>query len=525
MTPPGASYPVASDTAGREILQALARRFRVRRDLQSLLPVTWMDTFDWRLYQDGGRLSARPGNGGWDLLWEALDGGVRQSLRVEKVPVFVHEFPAGDFRHHLEPVIEMRRLLPLVKTELLRESLQILDARSRVVARVDLEEGIASSFDDSGTKSPVPPRIRLEPRGGDPEDFGRIVAFVETELGIHPERTDPLRLALAAIGKEPGSYSSKPRITLHPGMRADEAAKTILRNLLRSIRINEDGARRRLDTEFLHDFRVAVRRTRTALAQIKGVFPDEIVEHFRREFAWLGSITGPTRDLDVYLLKIPEYEALLPSALRADLAPLAALLRQRQKAQQARLAEELVSVRYRALIHFWTRFLNVRSPAHTSLANARRPIAAVATERIARRWKRVIRLGAGIGARTPAETLHRLRIECKKLRYLLEFFHSLYESGDLAAVVRQLKKLQDNLGDFNDLQVQQEDLKRFARQMYDDRTATAETLLVMGRLVEQLKDRQIRERQQVQRRLSRFGGRKNRERMRRLLAGGAGDRV
>ena len=42
---------------------------------------------------------------------------------------------------------------------------------------------------------------------------------------------------------------------------------------LQTLRINEDGVRKDLDSEFLHDFRVAVRRTRSALSQIKGVFP------------------------------------------------------------------------------------------------------------------------------------------------------------------------------------------------------------------------------------------------------------
>jgi CHAD domain-containing protein len=52
--------------------------------------------------------------------------------------------------------------------------------------------------------------------------------------------------------------------------------------------------------------------------------------------------------------------------------------------------------------------------------------------------------------------LHDLRIDCKKLRYLLEFFVSLFPAEEMKQLIKQLKGLQENLGDFNDLSVQQE---------------------------------------------------------------------
>ena len=36
-------------------------------------------------------------------------------------------------------------------------------------------------------------------------------------------------------------------------------------------------------------------------------------------FRWLGQVTGPTRDLDVYLLKLPGYAEFLPPEARGDL--------------------------------------------------------------------------------------------------------------------------------------------------------------------------------------------------------------
>ena len=59
-----------------------------------------------------------------------------------------------------------------------------------------------------------------------------------------------------------------------------------------------------VDSEFLHDFRVAVRRTRSLQRQLEPVFPPEPLAHFRSEFRWLQQATGPVRDLDVHQLDL-----------------------------------------------------------------------------------------------------------------------------------------------------------------------------------------------------------------------------
>jgi CHAD domain-containing protein len=51
-------------------------------------------------------------------------------------------------------------------------------------------------------------------------------------------------------------------------MRADVAAKYIYSHLLKAIKDNEQGTIADTDSEFLHDFRVAVRRPRAGLSQL-----------------------------------------------------------------------------------------------------------------------------------------------------------------------------------------------------------------------------------------------------------------
>ncbi|HET6279007.1 MAG TPA: CHAD domain-containing protein [Candidatus Polarisedimenticolia bacterium] len=513
------TYPVASYGTAREILHTLRQKFRTGGPRHSLHPLTWYDSFDWRLFRDGGTLSVEPVTQGVELRWCSLEGKIRHHLRLGQVPLFARDFPVGPFRERLLAVLGVRRLLPRVKAEFVGEIVQILDAADQVVAQVDLEEGTAEPGDGTGGEARVSPRVQLRPLEGSPEYYGRIVAFLESELGLRAGPCRRFDRAVAAVGLQPGDYSSRLDLTLDPAMPAFEAARRILLALLGTIRANEDGVRRGLDTEFLHDLRVAIRRTRTCLAQLKGVFHPDRTAHFRQEFGWLGEVTGPGRDLDVYLLTIPHYQTLLPADLRNDLAPLTRFLQKRRAAEQAHLVEMFGSLRYRRLLRDWSEFLS-GPPAQEQPPAAELACMELANNRIAKRWKKVLKRGAAIRDDSEAADLHSLRIDCKRLRYLLEFFRSLYVPGELDPMVRKLRKLQDLLGEINDIEVQGAALSVFAREMDADHQATPESFLAMGRLQEQLLARQERERRKVRREFARFAGKKTRESMQRLVGDG-----
>jgi CHAD domain-containing protein len=68
-----------------------------------------------------------------------------------------------------------------------------------------------------------------------------------------------------------------------------------------------------------------------------------------------------------------------------------------------------------------------------------------------KRFQRILRDGRAIKANSPDKALHQLRLQCKKFRYLLEFFGSLLPEKDTAFLVRRFRKLQNILGRFNDL--------------------------------------------------------------------------
>ncbi len=256
-------------------------------------------------------------------------------------------------------------------------------------------------------------------------------------------------------------------VQLEPAMPAAAAMGRVYRVLLDAIRASEKGFRSSLALEPLHDFRVAVRRTRAGLTQVGSVLPTATAERFKREFSWLGKLTGPVRDLDVHLEVLERRRAALPAAA-AELEPLRQLLAARRDGERRQLIQTLDGSRYRRLLEDWSELVgNCDNPgagrgsaadAGPAPADARRPIAEVAAARVARCRDRVLDRGRKIGSGSAARKLHRLRIDCKKLRYLLEFFASLWERGDVRPIVTALKRLQDSLGEFNDCEVQRQAL-------------------------------------------------------------------
>ena len=99
--------------------------------------------------------------------------------------------------------------------------------------------------------------------------------------------------------EEQTPYTSKLKFDLDPEMRADEATRVILAFLCGVMRHNEQGICDDSDVEHLHDYRVAVRRTRSALGQIRAVFPAETTLRYKEDFALVGRWTNDLRDMEI----------------------------------------------------------------------------------------------------------------------------------------------------------------------------------------------------------------------------------
>jgi CHAD domain-containing protein len=450
--------------------------------------VTHLDTLDWRVFRAGATLSLETEGSLRTLNWDPEDQASSHALPVDREVRFAADLPEGFLKSTLEPILDVRALLTMGTRQVARRQLRVVDGEGSVLARLDLER--STVVDGSG--APVGKPTTVVRVVGVPEHESVFIELVERlrSAGACEVPADhELTAAAAGMGRTPGDYSSKLSIALDPDQRADSALRAILAQLLETVRANVDGVLADLDTEFLHDLRVATRRARAALAQTKGVLDRDATAALRKDLKWLGRVTNPCRDLDVSLLEMDGFREQLESAA-SHLDPLQQMLERDRREALGEVCRALRSARFPRLIDSWNALVYPPLASGTEPPDAARPIADVAGERILKAYRRMVERGSKLGEDPSPEVLHQLRIDGKKLRYLLEFFAGLYQPQTVKRLVKELKQLQDILGGFNDMTMQQAWLVRCADELQGSGDARAETLIEMERLAAAMTQRQ-----------------------------------
>jgi len=292
---------------------------------------------------------------------------------------------------------------------------------------------------------------------------------------------------------------------IEPYLTADDACGRLLTDLVDVIETQRPGALAGEDPECVHQLRVAVRRTRAGIKAFRGVYPAERLPRYAAGFRWVQQVTGPVRDLDVQLLGFPSQPALQP--LR-DLLTL-----KRDEARWA-MRTALTSHRYADLMTHWNTLL--AEPAAGPEAD--RPVLEVAGERIDRAHRAVVKPARKIRVDSPAERLHDVRKRCKELRYLLEFFAPLYPPKPMKRLIKKLKSLQDNLGEFQDHQVQAANLRSWGEELSTAGSDDA-TMLAIGELIVRHEQASVETRAEFADRFARFDRPRNRQRFKNLFTG------
>lgn len=214
------------------------------------------------------------------------------------------------------------------------------------------------------------------------------------------------------------------------------------------------------------------------------MLPAEGRDHFRCEFRWLGAVTSPARDMDVYVIEWPGYVTPLGPGSAGALAPVVDHIERRREAEHLVLSSELGSARYQGLMTAWRAWLGAPAGGDAFRKKSTRALGALVAARVAEAQAQLLGRGRGIGPTTAAEELHELRKDSKRLRYLLECFGGLLPSAVRKPFVQRLKALQDNLGEHQDTEVHTAQLKAMSQELHGDPDVTADTLLAMGRLTE-----------------------------------------
>jgi CHAD domain-containing protein len=249
---------------------------------------------------------------------------------------------------------------------------------------------------------------------------------------------------------------------------AIDELRAVLERQRNELERSEPGVREGADPEELHRFRVAARRSRAMIRASRPLVRDQLAA-LDRELRWLGSATGPVRDLDVLIERLRKLRPSLEPDQAGVESIVAALELERLESRDA-LVTLLDTVRYRELLG---RFAETLQALHVADHH-------VSLEQLAR--KELDRLRGSyddLGKNPSDEDLHALRIRAKHARYSADLASTAggERFTDLASA---LSEVQDVIGAHQDAVVAEQRVRALARE---------EARLAAGRIVERERTR------------------------------------
>jgi CHAD domain-containing protein len=461
-----------------QLQQALPKPYRIVADRAPAQDAVVLDTFDDDLWRQGKVLISTD-----NTLLLLAEHSVVSPAPGRKLIGFKADITDEALREALDKLPDIRRLLPQDAFSLSHYKATVVDDYDKTCVRLSLV--------DVKTKQSSASYVELQSLRGYEKPYTLLYNAL-LQMDAEP-KIDATRL-FARLGYRTYNYVSNPEISLQHDISVMEASTRIVTTYLDVARLNEDGMFRDLDSEFLHDYRISLRRIRSLISLFKGVWSKDSQGELKQRFSALMRTTNRLRDLDVYLLDQAGYYDLLPATMHDGLDQIFASFRRERRQQWKKLATRLQSEDYQQEMQILRGLFEPaggleQGPVANDLALD------YARKLITKHYKRVCRIARGIDESTPDEEVHELRIQCKKLRYLLDFFMPLMDKKAIKTVIKSLKKLQDNLGRFNDYSGQQIALQEFLdQQLQSGKKVSPKMIEAIGALVALKHQLQLKER-------------------------------
>jgi CHAD domain-containing protein len=485
-------FEIPKNINQKRIIDTVSQHFTIEREDNLTENYIYFDTYDWKLLNKNLLLIKKDK----EYVLHEIKNNKEEKLGITKIPKSVSDFQGDPKYNYLKKIIENRALLRFVKTRNNTKYYLVKNSDDKIVVRFAIEN---VKVIDSKREILVGNFIDISPLRGYLQEK-KIFEALLLELKLIQINIPLINKISEKASLKIGEYTSKIDFKFDKNEPINDAVVKLYLYLMEIMKKNEDGIRKNVDIEFLHDFRTSLRKTRAGLSQIKGVFPEEVVAEYKERFADIQRKTNNARDLDVYLSEKCDYYEITPAEVHEGLDEFFNLLELERKKEQTNLKRLLSSKFYKSTLSDWNSYLNNYKPPDENLVN----VLVAAKIYINKKLKSVIKKGKKITSKSAEAQLHDLRIECKKLRYLLEFFKSVFPKKEIEFIINQLKSLQDYLGEFNDLSVHKEKLKIFLEEYSEDSKEPIMFATAVGALISIKHTRQMEIRKQFKSKFHNF---------------------
>ncbi len=462
-------------------LQRLGYRSRVRSRRGETR--TYFDTQGGSLLRQGCELYVT----GADLRWHFLRDGRQEHSQKGGQGAPPKMGPVG---HSVEGVTRNRPGVPYLEA-VMRETALSLASMTAPVLGVTLSNWRLRSLLHELPEQTV---LTLAVDRGRASPFERdyLVQLLKSGLDLRQLDGTVLGFGLRRLGAPlpgaplPGEYLPA---------RGDDVP-TVCRRILGGeawrMKANAPGAIKDLDSEFVHDLRVATRRARFACRLFLAVLGEQGRDRVRAELSWIAGLLGGVRDLDVLRERLGSQLALT-DADPQFMKNMTDLLDARRAQARAALVPALGSPRFHALLELMS--LAAPEPSGPAAAAAGQPASELGRRKLTRALAKMLPWTKRNPEELSAAELHRLRILFKRLRYTAEFFRPVLDE-DVTPLVKECVAYQDCLGLHQDARAAVEIITGFAEEPAV--RGEPEALLALGALVQVQRDRMKTQRDRFQ---------------------------
>ncbi len=427
-------YSIYYDTADLELRQH-AMALRLRR-----VGKQWIQTL-----KGGGQVSA-----GLHQRSEWETPVLSEQLDFVALKTCGGELPHG-VRNHLQPVFV---------TDFSR-NLRVLNYEG-----AEIELCMDSGEIRAGQSSCPISELELELKSGEPQQLFKLALALLDIVPLQVEHTSKAAYGYLLFSAEKPSASKGKFPVLKSTQSITDTLHNLVGTCLAHVQSNVPGALLKLDEEYLHQVRVGLRRLRVALSIAQRFSPNAELTTLREQVAGLCVELGRSREWDVFVTqtlapicaRLPEHDGLREMLNVSELA---------RRKQNTGMESSLASQDFQRLLLRLGAWMHSDDRGETAM-----PLEPFAKKVLAQRSKQVTKRGTSIVGEDAAQ-LHALRIACKKLRYSIEMFGSLFAEIHTKNYVAALTDLQDILGTLNDIAVAHRLLNEL------DNTARKDTLALI----------------------------------------------
>jgi adenylate cyclase len=286
--------------------------------------------------------------------------------------------------------------------------------------------------------------VELELVQGKPEDLLDFAIGLATHLPLVPHNVSKAERGYQQFLNQEAAPQKAAPSPLSVTQTTAEAFCLLATQGMQMWQANLLGTLTSSDPEFVHQFRVALRRLNCLIKVFKPVLPDRFRQQWTKKLKELSQITGGIRDLEVMQSCI--LQPILHSGDQAAQAHVSAVLVAHDKARQAALAEMRQLSDGGAALRFARDIQELSTDDFPkNLPFAEKKLSGLYSHAVKRMAKAL---------KSPApDNVHRFRIALKHLRYSCEFFAPLFDNEEITRYAKTIAKLQDEFGFVNDFHV------------------------------------------------------------------------